>query len=69
MRKYELIAQYALAQLERAECDVEEIQRRLRFRNVTVNDSYELQYALVRLEMAHQFNKDICALLSTGRGV
>lgn len=67
MRKYELVAQYALTQLELAERDVEEIQRRLRFRKVDVNDSYELQYALVRLEMARQYNKDICSLLSVGR--
>ncbi len=69
MRKTELIAKYALAQLNRAELEVEELQRRMRFRRIDVNDTYELQYALVRLEMAQQFNKDICALLTFGRGV
>ncbi len=59
----ELVSEYFIAQLTERENEVNELQKNVRFRNVSVTDSYELQYALVSLEITKQISKDISALM------
>ncbi len=66
MRKYELIAEYLIAQLYQAENDVQEYQRRLKFRKVEMYDCYELQLALYKLELLQEITKNITVFLRLG---
>lgn len=63
MKQKELVAEYLLNQLTFYEDEVQTIQQRVRNRKIYVNDSYELQYALVRLELFQQVVKDISVFL------
>ncbi|MCM1328072.1 MAG: hypothetical protein NC253_01400 [Ruminococcus sp.] len=65
MRKNEkeIILEYINTQLTEREAEVKELQQRVRFREIYVNDSYELQNALVRLETSRQIFKDISVFL------
>ena len=66
MRKYELIAQYFLAQLNAAEIEVQELQRRVRYRRIDINDCFELELALYKLELLQEVNKNIMVFLQMG---
>lgn len=66
MRKYELIAQYLLAQLNVAEIEVQELQRRVRYRRIDINDCFELELALYKLELLQEVNKNIMVFLQMG---
>lgn len=59
----ELVSEYFITQLTEQENEVKELQQHVRFREVDVTDSYELQYALVRYETTKQISKDISALM------
>lgn len=59
----ELIAKYFNSQLTATEEEVRCLQQRVRFRRIDVNDSYELQNALVRYETIKQVCKDISVFL------
>ena len=63
MKRKEIIAEYFYNQINHMEDEVHELQRRIRTRNVGVEDSYELQYALVRLELMKQVRNDISVFL------
>ncbi|MCM1328088.1 MAG: hypothetical protein NC253_01480 [Ruminococcus sp.] len=65
MRKNEkeIILEYINTQLTEREAEVKELQQRVRFREIYVNDSYELQNALVRYETSMQIFKDILVFL------
>lgn len=59
----ELISEYFISQLTQQECEVKELQQRVRYREIYANDSYELQYALVRYETMKQIFKDVSVFL------
>ncbi len=59
----ELVSEYFITQLTERENEVNALQQNVRFRNVSVTDSYELQYALVSLEITKQISRDIFALM------
>ena len=59
----ELIAKYFHVQLTESEEQVRLLQQRVRFRNIDVNDSYELQNALVKYETIKQISNDISVFL------
>ena len=59
----ELISRYFNSQLTATEEEVRVLQQRVRFRRIDVNDSYELQNALVRYETMKQICKDISVFL------
>ena len=63
MKQKEIVAKYFLHQITHMEGEVAELQRRVRTRNVYVEDAYELQYALVRLELMKQVSKDVSVFL------
>ena len=65
MRKSEkeIISEYFNSQLTQQEKEVKELQQRVRFREIYVNDSYELQNALVRYETTKQICKDVSVFL------
>ena len=51
-------------QITQLEETVNELQTKVRFRKVDLSDTYELQYALVRLEQMKQVCKDITVFLN-----
>lgn len=59
----ELIVRYFNSQITATEEEVRCLQQRVRFRRIDVNDSYELQNALVRYETIKQVCKDISVFL------
>lgn len=59
----ELISRYFNSQITATEEEVRVLQQRVRFRRIDVNDSYELQNALVRYETMKQICKDISVFL------
>lgn len=59
----ELIAKYFNVQLTESEEQVRLLQQRVRFRHIDVNDSYELQNALVKHETIKQISKDMSVFL------
>lgn len=59
----ELIAKYFNVQLTESEEQVRLLQQRVRFRHIDVNDSYELQNALVKYETIKQISKDMSVFL------
>lgn len=63
-KEKEIIARYFSTQLTATEEEVRILQQRVRFRRIDVNDSYELQNALVRYETIKQICKDISIYLS-----
>lgn len=63
MKSKELIAMYFNTQLTQQEEQVRDLQQRVRHRKIDVNDSYELQYALVRYETIKQISRDISVFL------
>lgn len=63
MKSKELIAMYFNTQLTQQEEQVRDLQQRVRHRKIDVNDSYELQYALVRYETIKQISRDIAVFL------
>ena len=63
MKQKQIVAEYLNNQLTYLEEEVNEIQQRVRTRKIKVEDSYELQYALVRLEFMKQVSKDISVFL------
>lgn len=63
MKQKELIAEYFISQLTQQEEQVRDLQQRVRYRRIDVNDSYELQYALVRYETTKQISRDISVFL------
>lgn len=65
----ELIAEYFKTQLEQSEKEVKELQQRVRFREIYANDSYELQYSLVKLEVIKQIFRDISVFLRIDNNV
>ena len=65
----ELVAVYFKTQLEQSEKEVKELQQRVRFREIYANDSYELQYALVKLEVIKQIFRDISVFLRIDNNV
>ena len=65
----ELIAEYFKTQLEQSEKEVKELHQRVRFREIYANDSYELQYALVKLEVIKQIFRDISVFLRIDNNV
>lgn len=64
----ELIMSYFNAQITALEDDISKLQSRVRFRKVDVTDTYELQYALIRLEQMRQICSDITTFLRLGGG-
>ena len=66
MTEKELIISYFNAQITELEETVSALQTRVRFRKVDVSDTYELQYALIRLEQMKQTCTDITAFLRLG---
>lgn len=62
----ELISRYFNSQITATEEEVRNLQQRVRFRRIDVNDSYELQNALVRYETMKQICKDISVFLKIG---
>lgn len=62
----ELILSYFNAQITELEEIVSNLQTRVRFRKIDVSDTYELQYALIRLEQMKQICVDITTLLRFG---
>lgn len=63
MKSKELIAAYFNTQLTLQEECVRDLQQRVRHRKIDVNDSYELQYALVRYETTKQISRDVSVFL------
>ena len=63
MKQKELIAEYFISQLTQQEEQVRDLQQRVRHRRIDVNDSDELQYALVRYETTKQISRDISVFL------
>lgn len=59
----ELISEYFNAQLTYQEEEVNDLQQRIRYRKIYVNDSYELQNALVRYETTKQIFRDVSVFL------
>lgn len=59
----ELIAKYFNVQLTESEEQVRLLQQRVRFRRIDVNDSYELQNALVKYETIKQIRTEISVFL------
>lgn len=59
----ELISKYFYVQLAESEEQVRLLQQRVRFRHIDVNDSYELQNALVKYETIKQISKDMSVFL------
>lgn len=59
----EFISEYFNAQLTQRESEVKALQQRVRFREIDVTDSYELQNALVRYETTKQICRDISVFL------
>lgn len=59
----ELISKYFNVQLTESEEQVRLLQQRVRFRHIDVNDSYELQNALVKYETVKQISKDMSVFL------
>lgn len=62
----ELILSYFNAQITELEDTVNKLQSRVRFRKIDVSDTYELQYALIRLEQMKQVCADITTFLRLG---
>lgn len=58
------ITSYFNTQITQLEETVSELQTRCRFRKVDLSDTYELQYALVRLELMKQVCKDVTVFLN-----
>ena len=69
MKRKEIVAEYFYNQINYMEREVQELQSRVRTRNVNVEDSYELQYALVRLELMKQVRNDLSVFLRIGNNV
>lgn len=69
IKEKEIIARYFNTQLTATEEEVRILQQRVRFRRIDVNDSYELQNALVRYETMKQICKDISIYLSIESGI
>lgn len=63
MKQKEIVAEYLNTQLTSMEEAVQDVQTRVRTRKIKVEDSYELQYALARLELMKQVSKDISVFL------
>lgn len=63
MKSKELIASYFNSQLTEAEERVRVLQQHIRHREIGVNDSYELQYALVKHEVLKQVIQDVSVFL------
>lgn len=58
------ISSYFNTQITQLEETVGELQTRCRFRKVDLSDTYELQYALVRLELMKQVCSDVTVFLN-----
>ena len=58
------ISSYFNTQITQLEETVNELQTKCRFRKVDLSDTYELQYALVRLEQMKQVSRDITVFLN-----
>ena len=63
MKQKEIVAQYFNNQITAMEADVQNLQNRVRFRRIDVNDAYEIAYALAQLELMRQVSKDISVFL------
>ena len=63
-REKVLISSYFNSQITQLEETVNQLQTKIRFRKVDLSDTYELQYALVRLEQMKQVCKDITVFLN-----
>ncbi|MBD5144990.1 MAG: hypothetical protein HDT21_03625 [Ruminococcus sp.] len=69
LNEKELIARYFNSQITATEEEVRILQQRVRFRRIDVNDSYELQNALVRYETMKQVCKDISVFLQIDNNI
>lgn len=58
-----LIIQYINNSLDHYQDEVIELKQRLRYRNIDVNDCYELALAIERLAAFEKFSRDVLALL------
>ena len=63
MKSKEIIATYLNTQLTEQEERIRVLQQHVRHREICVNDSYELQYALVKYETIKQMSRDISVFL------
>lgn len=59
-----LVAAYFNAQITATEEEVSALQSRVRFRRIDVNDTTEMQHALIRLETLKQCCRDVSVFLS-----
>lgn len=57
MTRKEMILQMFLTQYETMTADIDELQRRLRYRRVTTIDCLELIIAIERYEMLHEMER------------
>lgn len=63
MRQKEIVAQYFNTQITAMEYEVQQLQNRVRFRRIDVNDNVEMMCALVRLELMKQVCRDVSVFL------
>lgn len=63
MRREQIVAAYFNAQITALEEEVRFLQSRVRYRRIDVNDTYEMQNALIRLEQMKQTCRDISVFL------
>lgn len=63
MRQKEIVAHYFNTQITAMEYEVQQLQNRVRFRRIDVNDNVEMMCALVRLELMKQVCRDVSVFL------
>ena len=63
MTRKEMILQMFLTQYETMTADIDELQRRLRYRRVTAIDCLELIIAIERYEMLHEMERWIFQIM------
>lgn len=63
MRQKEIVAEYFNTQITAMEYEVQQLQNRVRFRRIDVNDNVEMMCALVRLELMKQVCRDVSVFL------
>lgn len=63
MKQKEIVAEYFNTQITAMEYEVQQLQNRVRFRRIDVNDNVEMMCALVRLELMKQVCRDVSVFL------
>jgi len=61
-----LLLQYIINNRQELERELIELQQRLRYRNITINDNIEMMLCRERFDTFDQVTKDIVALLKLG---